>query len=561
MKTIILLFVTLFSNIASSQTLEPVEGIYVFPKYAMIIISGVVLALIFQLIFVILSVSLGISAMGDLRKKFVKASNHSYEESDEERRKKYQFEQNAKPDAGTGETISTAFGIWCTITTSLALLVATWLALHLATISTVGINITLALVIWAFFFLILFYLEIKFAQTVIGGLFSTVVSALKSTTQSITGIFKTSESQKMEDVLSNSITKLRKEFAPSFNMKKIGAVLDKFVDKVDAKLPDYDTLKMDIVKTVEAGNTKNNPAKWMAIQQILTRLITENAKDGNTNDNLNALQKMVKEFKEEYQKEDSVIGGAENVIAKHSNYSREEVEKGIDRFKKYLSGLLPEKLNTENITSELQKIIDSDETIGHALSENFGMNYDTIVQVLSDNTNLDKEQVDSYATTVFNAIDKTKETISAENLKNLETIVLKKVKYFLNMDPNLEFDTTKLKDGFVKVFSDPSESWEDVKDWMTTIDANSIKEYLVTNNLVSEDRVDSVTQTYEDAVKEMKDKITLIENKAHTTWEMTKRKAVIQAEHTRKTAALAAWWLLITILFSGGVSILSVYML
>jgi len=76
---------------------------------------------------------------------------------------------------------------------------------------------------------------------------------------------------------------------------------------------------------------------------------------------------------------------------------------------------------------------------------------------------------------------------------------------------------------------------------------------------VSQENINKVSEQYEAAVEEVKERVDEIEIKARQAYEMTKRKAVIQAEHARKTAAIAAWWLLITILVAGATSVLGVY--
>ena len=61
----------------------------------------------------------------------------------------------------------------------------------------------------------------------------------------------------------------------------------------------------------------------------------------------------------------------------------------------------------------------------------------------------------------------------------------------------------------------------------------------------------SVMATLEDSKKEVLNKVSQIENKANQQVEMLKRKAVIQAEHARATAASAAWWLVLSTILSG----------
>lgn len=82
---------------------------------------------------------------------------------------------------------------------------------------------------------------------------------------------------------------------------------------------------------------------------------------------------------------------------------------------------------------------------------------------------------------------------------------------------------------------------------------------MVRINLVSQGDINKVSEQYETAIAEVKEQVEEIEIKARQAYEMTKRKAVIQAEHARKTAAIAAWWLLITILVAGATSVIGVY--
>src|SRR5690606_17155686 len=261
--------------------------------------------------------------------------NHTDGTDDEKLRKEYEFSQDYNNNGpGMGEGISTAFGIWSMVTTSLALLFGTILALNLATISTFGINVTLALVIWAVFFLILFYMEIKLAQTVIGGLFSTVVGALKNTSHTTQQMFSGSPTDKIEHTIDHSIEKFRKELVPNFNSDKISKVLEKFLNKVDKKVPDYDSLKKDIEDIAKANRPQNSSAKWMAVQQVLTRMIEENS--DKKNDNWTALERLGKEIKEQVQQDNSVQDSATKIISDHTKYSKEDLDEALEGYKNFI---------------------------------------------------------------------------------------------------------------------------------------------------------------------------------------------------------------------------------
>lgn len=558
MRNLTLLSVFFISPFMNAQPEVHSDGLFVFPQYAMIIISGVLLALLFQVIFIILSVCFGISSVGDLRKKFVKASNHTGDQDDKELEKKYKFDQDHESDSPhTGEKISTMFGVWCTVTTSLALFIGTMLALNLATISTIGINITLALVIWAIFFLILFYIEVKLAQSIVGGLFSTVINGIKLTTNSLTGIFKTSEPAKMEDVIDHSIEKFRKEVLPDFDSDKIAGVLNKFLNKVDDKIPEYETLKQDVEKMAQDNSSKNNSAKWGAIQQILTKFISENPQDKS--DKTGTLKKWFDEIQEDVKKEGSVSDGAKQMVADKTDRSKEDGDNALSGFWNFIKEATPENLNLENIVSEFKKILSGDESIGDILSENTDVNREEIVAMLNKNTGLKKDRIEEYADKIESAFKSIKNSFSAEGLEDFKNEVEQKIKNFLNMDDGQSLDPAKLKTEFFHLINNPSETLSNIKSSITSFKIEDFENFLLRNDLVTEDKLETITSSYNDALGEMKDKVDQIEMRAHQEWEMTKRKAVINAEHARKTAAIAAWWLLATVLVSGCVSVLGIY--
>lgn len=60
-----------------------------------------------------------------------------------------------------------------------------------------------------------------------------------------------------------------------------------------------------------------------------------------------------------------------------------------------------------------------------------------------------------------------------------------------------------------------------------------------------------LTVTVNDSKKKVLDSVSQIETKATQEIDKLKRKAGIQAEHARATAASAAWWLVQTAVLSG----------
>src|SRR5690606_34948575 len=126
------------------------------------------------------------------------------------------------------------------------------------------------------------------------------------------------------------------------------------------------------------------------------------------------------------------------------------------------------------------------------------------------------------------------------NLEDFTEKVEMRIKRFLNMDPDATFDARALKNEFVNLINNPSEAFDTIKSTIGNFKRHEFEAYLMRNNLVSQENINKVSEQYEAAEEEVKERVDEIESKARQTYEMTKRKTVIQAEHARKTAAIAA---------------------
>jgi len=76
------------------------------------------------------------------------------------------------------------------------------------------------------------------------------------------------------------------------------------------------------------------------------------------------------------------------------------------------------------------------------------------------------------------------------------------------------------------------------------------------NKYVDESQIDDIINSIEQGKQTIAQKVDQIQAKATAEYKMIERKAVIQAEHARKTAATAAWWLVASIVISARAAIL-----
>jgi hypothetical protein len=124
----------------------------------------------FQLLFTAISVSIGITANGDIRKNLAK---NRVQLEKNEAKEQHHFDQDYGDEDSLALKISTGFAIWNAITTVLALFGICTIALNLSYISDFSANIIVSLVVWALFFMMLIYLEARILNTLVEGLIST----------------------------------------------------------------------------------------------------------------------------------------------------------------------------------------------------------------------------------------------------------------------------------------------------------------------------------------------------------------------------------------------------
>lgn len=546
MKKYYILIALTFSTALQAQTPIVTNDVVLTPSFFITILAGVVLALTFQFILTVISIAGGITAIGDIRKNYVKSKVHPGDSKDNEDHK---FDQDHSSDTAMGVKITTAFGIWSVVTSCVALFGATALALNLSTIESSAVNTTVALVIWALFFLILFYLETKIASSLIGGLISTATSGLKASASAISGMFTSSPETKVENIIGNTVDRIRAEFDSGFNSDKISSVLDNFLTRVDNKIPDYETLKNDLEDIAKKSQTKNTPAKWMAIQQILTKLITENSKssDPEKQGKAKKLQETVKAISERYKTGENREEGIKNVLEEISSMDKEQIDMKTQQLKDYLSTSALDGFSTVKLKQALKGIVNHPRMTASILANQFsGFNKENIIKVLASNTNLKEEDYQKYADQITDALKSVSHEFDSENEDRLAKRIEGQVENFFNSTGRQELDYNVLKNDVKKIFDNPKDSLDVIKNRFSTFDADTLRAVATNNKFVKDEHIDGVVKALTDSQKEVMDKIAQIETKANQQIETMKRKAVIQAEHARATAASAAWWLVLT---------------
>lgn len=523
------------------------------PKFFLAIIGGVILAIVFQLIFTALSVAIGISSIGDLKQKFASRYSSKVEEEEDD----YEFDQDYSGDAGLAYKISTGFGIWSAITTSIALFLATYLAIKLSLVTTTETSITMALVIWGAFYLIMFYLESRIVNSTIGSLISTATAGLKYSVQGIKNLTKPSKRNEIESVVDHSIDKIKQELEVTIDESKINSVVSNFLNKIDNKIPDYETLKSDLETIAKKSKSKNTAGKWMAIQQVLTSAINKNESSSNADKSkTEKLKQLLNKVKSSYSSDNSLLENAASISSEFTDKDQSEIENLLRSFEERLKTISAE--NFDNINNDVTiKDLIKNPRLSYALAQEMipNLSRQNLINILDQNTSLDKSKLEYYADKVdaFVADQKLQWNKDNDNsyIRNFESTIAS----YLDSTNREELAYSELKRDVKRIFDNPQDSYNIVKGRVSSFDKETLKALLLTIPGLEQKHIDAIQQQFNTAHTETKGKLKQIKQKAKQQYEMSKRKAVIKAEQIRLTAASAAWWLVITAIVSGAASV------
>ncbi|TYP77331.1 hypothetical protein [Aquimarina intermedia] len=557
----------LISNTMYSQELESsnfAEAI-ISPQFFITVIAGVILALGFQFILTALSVAVGISAIGDVKKSYVKSKNHT---SGKDHFDDNENNDNEKDGMTTRTLVTTTFGIWSTLTVAISLFGATALAMNLSLIANPLIGTTLALVIWATFFILLFYLESKVVNTIIGGLINAATSGLRSSASTVKQMFVPSDAKKIEHIADHTIEKVRKEFNKGFDSDMLNSAVDDFFEKFDKKVPNYDKVKQDIENIVENSVEKSNKqnrsnsgggstAKWMTVQSVLNSAINESSKN-NTEEGQNKtdqLKRLFRELKEAYEGGQNKEEKAQKVIAKLTSVDEEEVDKYIDKVKEFISLNSSNDMDIDELGRRIKEIVKNPKVEASKLGEKMGeLDRTAIIDFLSESTSLEKFQLDSYA----EKIDRVLRNIQGELNDDDSDSVIKDIKMqaeniinnFKGESDNSGFDFAQLSTILQNKMDDQKENLDDIKRKLSNINKDDVISWVTNNTKIDRKDIDSVVNSFENAKTKVLHNIQSIEDSAREKLKVVERKAIIQAEHARETAAAAAWWLVVSAIIS-----------
>ena len=360
-KHTVLFIALLLSTVPSyaQSLLEP--GVSLSSNFFVALVCGVIIAFAMQYLLTALSVAVGISAVPNLKEKYAEVKARDPKRGGQSNDwNEFSHEANATP---TGVKISAGVGIWNMITTAVALFTGTALAMKMVPwfAETPGTSTTLALTIWGTFFMLLFWLESRFASTLVGGIISTATSGLKSVAQGVVDLVKPSPVTKAENLAEATLDRLETSFGGSFDTDRIVSAIENFGSQVDQRIPSYDKLVGDLKSILNESqkNSGSNPAKWTAIQSLLQTAIESGNRSGNAKGKQKSsqLQSVLAELKTNYDQSGSVATAAKRTAKDNTEFDDAKIDEYVRQIERTLQESAGAEVDQKSIGTKIEEIV------------------------------------------------------------------------------------------------------------------------------------------------------------------------------------------------------------
>lgn len=554
--------ITLAEPAWAQQTVnDQLLGVINAPQFFVAIIAGILLAFGFQSVLTALSVAVGLSATPDLAELSAKhharamARKDGFIDDDEEKIKK---------DGSLAVKVTTTFGFWALITTSIALFFATWLAVKLSFVSVTEIGLVLGLVIWAAFFVIMTYLELRTVRSAMGGIVSLAFSSFRGTFDAVRSVFTPSLNKQIEDASRKSVRAIYDEINQIAHHDHLDRRLHDYLMDLKPAVPDYNRIRDDVRELIDHIQIEEKiNVEEEDVVRVLSLHLEKNGKiinKQNATKLMDTARQATREAKRQSQPVDKAMAAAQAVLP----MKQEELQHYLQRITDYLNESGAEELNPQELRHDIEEIFAhpgaSAEIIRHRLSS---IDENTIRKLLINHPKVSEEQADKYTGMLMQALEyvKGKHATNGNGLnkpvegrsskKKLPQKVEEKLhSYFDSLDhPELNYEV--LKNDFTEILHDPAAAPRVLRERLAHLDKDAVVALLSSNSHISQRQAETIANKAMEARDVVNDKIHWVEDEALRRYNQMSRRTILAAEHARESAVAASWWTVGTAMVSG----------
>jgi hypothetical protein len=226
------------TSLPAATTPEAASVLFSGPQFFIALLSGILLAFAFQLVFTNLSVAAGISYLG-------RKGDH-----DDSRR---------SDESGLSiRKIGMGVGLWTLITVTLALFLASFLAVQLSLLTSAQLGAIVGLVIWAAYFSLLMWVSSSTVGSLIGSVINTATSGLQAilgtATAAIGGNVAKQQAVSTAEAVAAAV---RNELGAGIDPTSIRQSIEDYIRRIQLPSFDYSRIRQDLESLLNDPEVQN----------------------------------------------------------------------------------------------------------------------------------------------------------------------------------------------------------------------------------------------------------------------------------------------------------------
>jgi hypothetical protein len=302
--------------IAQAVVIPEVSLAFSGPKFLVAMLSGILMAFAFQFLLTNLSLAVGIAALGS-------------DSSDD---------HDSQSLGSTIRGVEAKVGIWALITASIALFIASFLAVKLSLIGSAGLGAIIGVVIWSAYFSLIVWLGSSAVGSLIGSLVSTATAGFQGMMGTATAALGANAAKNQMVSTAEEITAaVRRELTSGFDADTIKNTLQSSLSSL--QLPKLDTQGIrnqfdQLLKDVDLQSLGDSDILKNINRQTFVDLVS--SRTDFSQEDINSIA-------------DQLEGAWQQVVNRQKNPTEQVLN--------FLNSVSPEEINSDKLSERLQELV------------------------------------------------------------------------------------------------------------------------------------------------------------------------------------------------------------
>lgn len=490
------------------------------PNYLAGILGGFILAAAFQLLLTALSVAGGVSV---LKKSLAPSGARSKPSS-------------GGPSGGTADTVQKlnhGLGAWTLVTSSVALFFAAWAGVELVGTASRAAGAIAGLVIWGLSYIAATTIEAGALTSVVGSLFRTATSGIKSSFEGLTSAFSASPEKKMAQTAGEITAAVRQEIFGGKEGEDLRGQLSGYLQKLSAS-SDPAVMRKELAALLDDTEVEVVSRDW---DKVVASIRSSRIKP---------------------EKMKAYASSVKNVLSQRGG--SEQAHAAEEKLAEYLRSTGKEELAPDKVKGDIETLLHDPKAGASALRSRLQhVDKGSIAAMVARRRDIPKEEADRLVNRVDDAIRSLKSKIGSgggDGEGAIKERAAKKIEGYLNGLDQPELRYEEVAGDVETLFSDPKAGVEALVHRARSLDRDAIKKIVASAPGMSPESVDRVVSKVEASRDSVLRKAERMKQEVERRVAEGKQQAQKAGEEASRVAATAAWWTVGTAVASGAFAVL-----